>query len=172
MSIRRFSAHFNALASENAPCEKAGLGNMRTAGEPLPETCVYYRKLLIAKSSSKGPSPCQLKIFYSSLQPVQALLPAVTPSANKPLAAVPLAQVPQPSQAAALRKVPQSVRAQTCLPANRVPSAVTDASAAQGSARARMIDTIFQIDPARPLADAGFFSLPMTKKERPCSPRS
>ncbi len=154
MSAWITSADNRPAASRISPLFSNRFGNSVAGAEHLLYSRVEIHNPNAKMRRSKGRLPCHSRTSLLPSQPVQALPLAVTTSANKPLVAVPSALAQQPLQAAACFRVPQSVPAQTCLPASRVPYAatnLTDSAAVLGSASPYQ-----NTDPAQPVLMRGF----------------
>ncbi len=161
MPAQQKSADQSALASGFAPFKTLGLGKTSGTAEPLIWPCVSRHTQTRNHYRSKGPSKCQSEKFFSPLPHVQALQHVATQSANRPLVAARSARVPRLSQAVAFCRVPQSVRAQTFLPASRVPYAAANVKPASAF-RAQVMSN--QIKCPAQLALMRGFSVPSRPK--------
>ena len=166
--VRQLSAQRMPASGGTAPARRQRIGIPAQVSELLIHRNVGEGNSYLSFPRSKGSVSCQSETHFSSSQPVQVSPRAVTRSANKPLAAVPSALVQQPSQAAALLRVRQSVLAQTCWHARQAPQTVTKARFRAALRRAKEAINY----PAGPSACAGFFRSHKTQKDSPCSTRS
>jgi hypothetical protein len=154
MTAQQSSADQCRNVSGFAPAFLLGLGKSPKLAEPSIQCCVNKHTQTADQFRSKGSFLCQLKIFSSPLQLVQALQPVVTLSESKLLVAARSVLVQLPSQVAALSKVLQSVLVPMCLPASRVPYAAGNLKTA-GALRANVPSNLNKC-PAQPMLTRGF----------------